>query len=204
MISTVNMRIVSLDLSFGNGAAMLMVAGLALYIAASALAFPKSEQTASLFLVRWLHFSANLFVLLYPFVFNRRYDGLFLCIWLALGASWIIMRNECLLTYVEKKLLNPDYDLGATPSEHPYMQHIFRRADGSEPASSLILPIGMHAVLLYVAVRFALVGRSKLPRAARIALILAVAGHVTYTVSCIVIAYIDKRQSINRSRGSAR
>lgn len=179
----------SLNLTFGTGIIVLAIAGLWLQMVCTAFIFSPSELVPLLFVVRWIHLSSNLFVLLYPFVIAPQYDGVFLLIWLALGASWILMKNECILTYFEKKILDPSYVLGTSPAEHPYMQRIFRRADGTDHPTSLILPVGMHVVLLYVAVRFALGMHRSVPPVVRFGLVSCVLLYVVYTVSCILLAF---------------
>lgn len=191
---------VGMGLGAAAGAAVLAVAGVALQLAATlAGVYPPAERTPRLFALRSLHIAANLGVLAYPLVFRPAYDGWFLLAWAALGASWMLMRKECALSYVEKTMLHAGYRLGDRPYHHPYMEHAFVRADGSEHPATLVLPVGMHVVLLGVAARYAASMAGRAPTAALVALVALVAHYATGAALSVVRGYVDVRSVRGRA-----
>jgi len=55
-----------------------------------------------------------------PFVFfilfllnDTRYDIYFILFLLGIRVHWFLLKGECIFTYIEKKILNPDYVLGS-------------------------------------------------------------------------------------------
>jgi len=162
--------------------ALLISTALVLQTVATVTVFPASELTPPLFVLRTVHIAANLLVVLYPLLFDRACDATFLIVWLLLAASWWLLRGECALTYLEKRLLDPGYVLGDDPQRHPYMRHVFTRPDGTEHPLSLVLPVGMHVTLLFVATRYA----STLPLPAAACLVVPVTVYVTATVLACV------------------
>lgn len=54
------------------------------------------------------------FVYFFIFLLNdTRYDIYFLLFLLVIRAHWFLLKGECIFTYIEKKILNPDYVLGS-------------------------------------------------------------------------------------------
>jgi hypothetical protein len=71
-------------------------------------------------LVSGIHLINELFVSTYVFIFNKKYDIYYIIYILLIITHWIILNNECVISYIEKKLINKDYILGDQPFEHPY------------------------------------------------------------------------------------
>ena len=64
-------------------------------------------------ILQLFHFYIDAFNMSYIFVFNPIYDVYF-CTWILLQTiHWGLLKNECCLSYIEKKILNPNYKLGS-------------------------------------------------------------------------------------------
>ena len=73
-----------------------------------------------LFVTSSVHFSNDMFVCLYPYLFSPIYDVYFAVFGIMTVVSWLFMKNECILSYIEKKLVNIDYEIGSEPFNNPY------------------------------------------------------------------------------------
>jgi hypothetical protein len=61
----------------------------------------------------------------YVFIFRTNKYDLYFSIYLFLiFLHWLLLKNECILSYLEKKTINKDYILGSKPFEHPYRDMI--------------------------------------------------------------------------------
>ena len=70
-----------------------------------------------LFVVHWI-----LSFILYFYVFirkSRKYDYIYFIIVFIIVLGWILNKQECLISYVEKKILNSEYIYGSEPTYHP-------------------------------------------------------------------------------------
>lgn len=65
--------------------------------------------------VRVAHTYVFVGLALYPLVFARRYDPLFLAVYAGVVGHWLVLRNECVLSFLEARLVDPGYALGADP-----------------------------------------------------------------------------------------
>ena len=50
---------------------------------------------------------------------NSFYDKMVALILVAIALHWIFLKNECIISYIEKKLINKNYEAGTFPSLHP-------------------------------------------------------------------------------------
>ena len=50
---------------------------------------------------------------------NFYYDKLIVLILVAIALHWIFLKNECIISYIEKKMINKNYEAGEFPSLHP-------------------------------------------------------------------------------------
>jgi len=76
-------------------------------------------------IIKTTHFCNDMFVCVYHYVINPIYDiffALFMCITVL---SLILLKNECFLSYYEKKLENPKYVLGSEPFYNPYQKNFY-------------------------------------------------------------------------------
>lgn len=182
----------TLGLDAGDGALAILSTGLVVHFVFLSLFYPAREDgSLALFVLRWLHVSANLFVVAYPWVFDERYDGAFLVIWALLALSWFSLKSECILSFLEKKIIQPSYRLGADPHLHPYIKHIFVRPDGRERVTSLILPIAMHVVLAIVATRYVAKKDPPIWAQATVAVVLGI--YVAQSIFNAIASFVRRR-----------
>lgn len=72
---------------------------------------------AVLFIVHWF-----LCFILYFYVFirkSRKYDSIYFIIAFVIIFGWILSKQECLISYIEKKQFNPEYQYGSDPTYNP-------------------------------------------------------------------------------------
>ena len=67
-----------------------------------------------------LHLLNEIFLSSYVFIFPKKYDIYYICYILFIIIHWILLKNECIISYIEKKLIDKDYSLGSKPYLHPY------------------------------------------------------------------------------------
>ena len=60
-------------------------------------------------------------------------DALYVCIAIGTIASWVIFKYECIISYIEKKVLYPSYVMGSMPLYHPslYLCSNFMRGNNN-------------------------------------------------------------------------
>jgi len=62
----------------------------------------------------------------YPYIIlNTAYDIYFSAAALITVVSWYIFKGECLISYFEKKIKDPNYSLGDNSFEHPYYKTFY-------------------------------------------------------------------------------
>jgi hypothetical protein len=71
-----------------------------------------------LYIVIWLHYLIEIFYTTYIFIFPKKFDIYFSLFIFIICLHWIIFKNECILSYIEKKIIDPNYILGSTPNNH--------------------------------------------------------------------------------------
>lgn len=81
----------------------------------------KPQVYSLVFLNRFGHWIIFMFNAFYPFIFDRSWDGIFLGTLLITSVHWLWFKNECIVTYLEKKLLDPSYVLGQNAFHHPFV-----------------------------------------------------------------------------------
>ena len=62
-----------------------------------------------------LHITVVLGVIAYPFFAPRTYDGCYLLFVAAVVTHWLLLKGECVLSLIEKKLAYEEYRMGAAP-----------------------------------------------------------------------------------------
>jgi hypothetical protein len=65
--------------------------------------------------LRVIHTMVGVWFITYVVVVDPRYDGLFVVLYMLMLAHWMVLKNECLLSYLETKLMHPSYQLGQDP-----------------------------------------------------------------------------------------
>ena len=77
-----------------------------------------------LYLVELFHCINELFISFYIFIFRTNtYDNIYILYVFLIVLSWLLLKNECILSYIEKKLLDDTYKLGDSPYIHPYQTY---------------------------------------------------------------------------------
>jgi hypothetical protein len=70
--------------------------------------------------VMFLHILVDLFSMTYILIFNQAYD-IFYAFWILIQTMhWAILKNECSLSYIEKRIIDPHYKLGSIPFDMPH------------------------------------------------------------------------------------
>lgn len=75
-----------------------------------------------LFLNRVLHYATLVFGMFYVFLFSADNDTWYLIYSFVLVFHWVLFKNECILTYWEKKLIDENYVMGSQPYHHVFLQ----------------------------------------------------------------------------------
>ena len=78
------------------------------------------ESKLTLDIIQLMHFLIDGFNMSYVFLFNPIYDIFFVTWILSQTIHWGLLQNECIISYIEKKLINPKYKLGENPKWIPH------------------------------------------------------------------------------------
>jgi hypothetical protein len=80
----------------------------------------KNNPVATFF--KLLHLANEIFISFYLLFlgWTKKYDLYFMIYLLVIVVHWILLRNECISSYFEKKALDPTYVLGSRPYHHPF------------------------------------------------------------------------------------
>jgi hypothetical protein len=65
--------------------------------------------------VTLVHLALSMFILLYPFVCPRAYDGFYFAFMVLLMLGWLVFKGECFISLFEKKLYYANYRMGDAP-----------------------------------------------------------------------------------------
>ena len=71
-------------------------------------------------IIQFFHILIDVFNCSYIFLFNPIYDFYFASWILFQTIHWIILKNECILSSIEKRIMNPNYVLGSQPKFIPH------------------------------------------------------------------------------------
>jgi len=70
--------------------------------------------------IQFIHFLIDSFNMTYIFLFSAVYDIYFVT-WIFLQTvHWGLLKNECIVSYIEKKIIDPNYELGENPKWIPH------------------------------------------------------------------------------------
>jgi hypothetical protein len=80
----------------------------------------KKERHFYAGLLNWFHLFIDIFIFSYLFIFPVYYD--FYLIWFIFfqALHWLALKNECILSYTEKRLIHLNYNLGDKISYIPH------------------------------------------------------------------------------------
>ena len=73
------------------------------------------DRLIAYFAIKIVHFAIAVFQLAYLVVFGRCYDPLLLIVHFFVILHWRVLKNECLISYFERKVMEPDYVMGSDP-----------------------------------------------------------------------------------------
>ncbi len=77
--------------------------------------------TMPILVVRFLHYLTTFFYSLYYFIFNEKYDLIYLCLYVGLILHWLII-NDCILSSWEMYYYDKEKRLGDTGLLHPHLR----------------------------------------------------------------------------------
>uniref|UniRef100_A0A6C0D552 Uncharacterized protein n=1 Tax=viral metagenome TaxID=1070528 RepID=A0A6C0D552_9ZZZZ len=82
-------------------------------------------QDQVLNIIQFLHVLIDIFNCSYIFIFSSKYD-IYFATWILLQTlHWLLLKNECIVSYIEKKIENPYYKLGSDPKRVPHNEVYF-------------------------------------------------------------------------------
>lgn len=116
----------SLGLGLAQGVSIIFTAALA--NAFLILVTLKENFNVSLFVVRMLHSFVFFFSLFYIFIFKPKYDVLYITLAVVIMTHWLLFKNECILSYIEKKLMDKNYKMGDNVFSNPFMDTMFNKS----------------------------------------------------------------------------
>ena len=93
--------------------------------------FIKQQEQSSkyillIYLIRFVHYCTFIFSIIYPYIFEKKYDVYYLLFGILLMIHWVLLKNECILSIFEKKLLDNKYTIGSNAQCHPFIDSISR------------------------------------------------------------------------------
>jgi hypothetical protein len=152
-----------LELGLVHGLALLGPIYVTLSITATATLHKErpdlsASRLATYFAIKVVHFAIATFQMAYLLVFAPRYDLWLLFLHFAVTLHWILFKNECIISYFERKVMEPDYVMGSDP---------YREQDRS--AGGPLVFAGARIVIMTTAV--IVIIRSALPVSVKWALI---------------------------------
>jgi hypothetical protein len=71
-------------------------------------------------LIQLIHILNEILLSIYIFIFPQKYDIFFTIYLVIIAIHWFLLKNECIISYFEKKLIDNNYILGSKPFYHPY------------------------------------------------------------------------------------
>jgi hypothetical protein len=105
------------------------------------------QNNITLRIIQLVHLLIDLLCMFYLFLFSALYDIYFCSFILLQTAHWMLLKNECIISYFEKKIINPQYQLGSTPRWIPHYDAFYNSYTKMLKAFFII------GSLLYVAFR---------------------------------------------------
>jgi hypothetical protein len=105
-------------------------------------------------LIHFFHLLVDIFNSIYIFIFPPIYD-IYFSLWMFLVTlHWALLKRECILSYIEKKLINPKYKLGDDPYNLPYQDIYYNKYTLSIKWLSLFIAL---CVIIYRNIENALI-----------------------------------------------
>jgi len=76
------------------------------------------------YIVQIFHIINEILLSFYILIFPHKYDIYYMIYLLIISIHWMFFKNECILSYIEKKSLDFKYKLGDNPYYHPFQDNI--------------------------------------------------------------------------------
>jgi hypothetical protein len=71
-------------------------------------------------LILFFHLLLDIFNCIYIFIFPTKYDIYYASWILFVVVHWLLLKRECIISYIEKRILDPNYIFGSNPRYMPY------------------------------------------------------------------------------------
>lgn len=105
------------------------------------------QNVIMLYSIQIVHLIIDLLCMFYLFLFTTAYDIYFCGFILVQTVHWMLLKNECILSYIEKKIIHPGYELGSQPKWIPHYTSFYNSY------TKLLKAFLIIGSLLYVAFR---------------------------------------------------
>jgi hypothetical protein len=110
--------------------------------------FQRRERVSSLIYVLFALHLLVVSLVLYPMLTsNKRYDGYLIAFALGIILHWLLLRGECILSYLEKHLF---YVMGSAPVRHWVMDVLLPNLS---TAAAVAVPFSLAASISYIIYR---------------------------------------------------
>lgn len=78
-------------------------------------------------IIGFIHLCGMIIENMYGFIFikNVIFDKLYIISFISIPFSWVIFKNECIISYISKKIENPHYKLGNDPANVKDISNFF-------------------------------------------------------------------------------
>ena len=119
-----------------------------------------SKTTVQFILLGYIHFWVLFMFLMYFFIFSPRYDALYLILWVLMVLHWMVI-GECILSYIEKHMIDPQYRIGEDSMTHPFIDDMFSSPEFQNMYHYVERMMG---VILFCVVLFRYATRTLAPR----------------------------------------
>jgi len=78
-------------------------------------------------ILQFFHVLIDIFNCSYIFLFSSKYD-IYFASWILLQTlHWLVLKNECIISYLEKRIEDPNYVLGSEPKRIPHNDVYFNK-----------------------------------------------------------------------------
>ena len=85
------------------------------------------DNSSLLYNITIFHIFIDVFLMSYIFIFTPIYDIYYCSFVLLQTIHWGLLKNECIISYTEKKIINSDYQLGDNIKWLPHYQYHFNK-----------------------------------------------------------------------------
>jgi len=97
-------------------------------------------------IVKFIHILIDIIISSYIFIFSPIYDIYYAGFVFIQTLHWAALKNECVITYIEKLLIDPNYELG---SNIKYQPHTETYHNNITLLLKAILIIGTLTIIMY-------------------------------------------------------